>query len=227
LNDEWATPQDLFDKLNKEFGFYTDLCANKDNNKCDLYTTDVEKYVSDSVTANTTGISHTYWMNPPYSRGNIDMCMEQAYKLSTRGHTVVCLVRCDPSTQWFQKHVDGVAAEVRMLDSRVRFVGASSAYNFPCCVVVYRQTSDCKIVLYKKITQLVSADDIQHAGTMADKVIQRMCSGDSEFEEASGMLHSIRRQDVKIEASPDQGIQRDFVEETAGDMPTVPDDIIA
>jgi len=79
-----------------------------------------------------------------------------------------------------------------------------------------------KIVLYKKITQLVSADDIQHAGTMADKVIQRMCSGDSEFEPASGMLHSIRRQD-EIKAEPDKELQGSTPKETTGDLPPVPD----
>lgn len=32
--DEWATPQDFFDRLNAEFHFETDVCATAQNAKC-------------------------------------------------------------------------------------------------------------------------------------------------------------------------------------------------
>lgn len=38
-SDVWATPQDLFDELNKEFGFNLDPCALPDNAKCEKYFT--------------------------------------------------------------------------------------------------------------------------------------------------------------------------------------------
>ena len=79
-----------------------------------------------------------------------------------------------------------------------------------------------KIILYKKVTQLVSAESINHAETMAQKVVQRMCSGDAEFEPASGMLHSIKVQ-YEIKAEPDKGLQRDFVEEATQQVPSVSD----
>jgi site-specific DNA-methyltransferase (adenine-specific) len=37
--EEWGTPQDLFDKLNDEFDFTLDPCANDENHKCDKYYT--------------------------------------------------------------------------------------------------------------------------------------------------------------------------------------------
>lgn len=37
--DVWATPQDLFDKLNAEFGFNLDPCALPENAKCEKYFT--------------------------------------------------------------------------------------------------------------------------------------------------------------------------------------------
>lgn len=37
--DLWATPQDFYDKLNNEFHFNLDPCANKDNHKCEKYFT--------------------------------------------------------------------------------------------------------------------------------------------------------------------------------------------
>lgn len=33
-SEEWGTPQGLFNKLNKEFSFTLDICANKENAKC-------------------------------------------------------------------------------------------------------------------------------------------------------------------------------------------------
>lgn len=37
---EWATPQDFFDKLNDEFHFTLDPCADDSNYKCDRYFTE-------------------------------------------------------------------------------------------------------------------------------------------------------------------------------------------
>lgn len=37
--DLWSTPQELFDKLNKEFNFTLDPCANHINAKCQKYYT--------------------------------------------------------------------------------------------------------------------------------------------------------------------------------------------
>ena len=38
-SDEWATPQQFFDKLNDEFHFDLDPCANADNHKCSEFFT--------------------------------------------------------------------------------------------------------------------------------------------------------------------------------------------
>ena len=37
--DNWETPQDFFDKLNAEFHFDLDVCADESNHKCDTYYT--------------------------------------------------------------------------------------------------------------------------------------------------------------------------------------------
>lgn len=38
-SDEWATPAELFDELNREFEFDLDPCATHENHKCDKYFT--------------------------------------------------------------------------------------------------------------------------------------------------------------------------------------------
>lgn len=37
--DNWSTPQDFFDKLNDEFHFTLDVCADENNHKCEHYYT--------------------------------------------------------------------------------------------------------------------------------------------------------------------------------------------
>ena len=37
--DKWATPQDFFEKLNDEFHFTLDPCADEFNHKCEKYFT--------------------------------------------------------------------------------------------------------------------------------------------------------------------------------------------
>ena len=61
---EWETPQDLFDKLDKEFNFVLDPCATEDNAKCKNY-----------LTKQNDGLSYPWlefdgpvFMNPPYGR---------------------------------------------------------------------------------------------------------------------------------------------------------------
>lgn len=35
--DQWATPQEFFDELNREFNFNLDPCADETNHKCKTY----------------------------------------------------------------------------------------------------------------------------------------------------------------------------------------------
>jgi phage N-6-adenine-methyltransferase len=138
MNDEWETPDELFEVLDREFDFGFDLCANILNARCPDYTDDVAEYV-DSYSGEEHG---QYWMNPPYSRSKIGTCMKAAWDLAQMGKYVVCLVRDDPSARWYQNYVDGKATEVRRLKHRVKFKGAEDSYNFPCCVVVYRDNTE-------------------------------------------------------------------------------------
>lgn len=60
--DQWATPQHLFDKLNEEFHFTLDVCADYTNRKVDRFF-DVK---ADGLKQDWT--KDIAWMNPPYGR---------------------------------------------------------------------------------------------------------------------------------------------------------------
>jgi site-specific DNA-methyltransferase (adenine-specific) len=76
---EWSTPLVLFKGLDDEFHFTLDVCASPSNAKCDRF-----------FTIHDDGLSQPWapavcWMNPPYSRGIIDLWMKKALKESRGG----------------------------------------------------------------------------------------------------------------------------------------------
>lgn len=60
--DQWATPHDFFDKLNNEFQFDLDPCADETNAKCKKYYTKED----DGLAQNWDGFR--VFCNPPYGR---------------------------------------------------------------------------------------------------------------------------------------------------------------
>lgn len=75
--DMWATPQNFFDELNREFKFNTDVCATKENAKCPIHFTPKE----DGLRQEWKGVC---WMNPPYGR-QIGKWVKKAYESAMGG----------------------------------------------------------------------------------------------------------------------------------------------
>jgi len=75
--DEWATPLDLFQELDREFGFTLDVCADDWNHKTLRY---FDK-TADGLSQNWEGVC---WMNPPYGR-QIGAWLKKAYESSGGG----------------------------------------------------------------------------------------------------------------------------------------------
>lgn len=128
-SDEWATPQEFFDRLDDEFHFDIDVCATPENAKCPRYFTKEQ----DGLKQEWEGIC---WMNPPYGR-EISRWMKKAYESSQGGATVVCLIPSRTDTKWWHEYVIGHASDVRFVRGRIRFSGKDPA-PFPSAVVVYR-----------------------------------------------------------------------------------------
>ena len=147
-NDEWQTPQELFDKLNEEFDFDLDVAATNINNKCLCAFYYCEPWWQDALKAEKWYIPSeetkkpTCWMNPPYSRGNIDQFCQKAYEESQKGCTVVGLLPLR-SASWFHKCVMK-AHEIRFLTRRVKFIDpetgkpSKGSPNFDSIIVVWK-----------------------------------------------------------------------------------------
>ena len=79
--DEWETPKELFNILNKQYHFDLDCCANIKNRKTKLY--------FDDFLNNVTGI-YGVWMNPPFSKAR--EMFEHFFEIVQHG---VAIYRCD------------------------------------------------------------------------------------------------------------------------------------
>jgi phage N-6-adenine-methyltransferase len=126
--DDWETPQDLFDNLNAEYHFTTDVCATAANAKCDNYFTPEQNGLEQEWTG-------TCWMNPPYGRV-IGLWMRKAYEASLAGATVVCLVPSRTDTKWWHEYA--MKGEVTFIRGRLHFGNHEHPAPFPSAIVVFR-----------------------------------------------------------------------------------------
>ena len=127
---EWATPQDFYDVLNKEFHFGLDAAATDENRKCESWYTKK----SDALNESWSGFGNV-WCNPPYGRG-IGAWVEKAYHESVQGVTVVMLLPARTDTKWWHAYIDG-KAEFRFVKGRLKFGGCKNSAPFPSVVVVF------------------------------------------------------------------------------------------
>jgi site-specific DNA-methyltransferase (adenine-specific) len=128
-SDNWATPNKLFNDLNKEFNFTLDPCADSTNKKCSKYFT-----ISDNGLEQDWG-TNIVFMNPPYGR-QIKNWMKKAYESSTKGATVVCLVPSRTDTKWW--HDYAINGEIRFIKGRLKFGNAIHNAPFPSAIIIFK-----------------------------------------------------------------------------------------
>lgn len=129
--DKWATPDKIFKPLMEEFGFTLDPCCEEQNAKAVFYFTIAE----DGLKQDWSG--HTVYVNPPYSRGNIDKWVEKCFKESQKPKTiVVALLPVSTSADWWHRWV-WKKATLRFIKGRVQFVGAEHTAPFSSVIAIW------------------------------------------------------------------------------------------
>ncbi len=132
---DWATPSDLFKKLDAEFHFTLDVCAQRHNAKCRRFFSPKRDGLKQSWAA------ETCWMNPPYGRGVVERWVRKAYVESrTLCTIVVCLLKVSTDTAWW--HDYAMKGEIRFLRGRVKFLRPDGkpvgSPPFASAVVIFR-----------------------------------------------------------------------------------------
>lgn len=127
--DEWATPQDLFDKLNAEFHFELDVCATGENAKCARFYTKEDGGLDNDWTARN-------WCNPPYS--DIKRWVAKARREQLKGNMTVMLIPARTDTAFFHDSIYQQAnVEIRFLRGRLKFGEATNSAPFPSMLVIF------------------------------------------------------------------------------------------
>ena len=129
-SNEWNTPDDLYNKLEKEFNFTLDPCTNGENNKCDKFYTEKENGLIQDWSKD------IVFMNPPYGR-QISQWIEKAYNESLKGSKVVCLIPSRTDTKYWHDFIFNKASEVRFIKGRLKFGDSKNSAPFPSAIVVY------------------------------------------------------------------------------------------
>lgn len=133
--DDWETPQEFFNILDKEFSFTLDACASKENTKCKKFYTKEQN----GLIQNWKG--ETVFCNPPYV--DIEIWCKKCSIEGNKPNTVVVLlmpVRSD--TKYWHNYIMK-AEEIRFVKGRIHFLlngVAQKQTNFPSCVIVFRKT---------------------------------------------------------------------------------------
>lgn len=107
-SDNWATPQELYKKLDDEFHFDYDPCPLHGNG----------------------GLKGDWgernFINPPYSRKLKDAFVKKAVEQAKKGKLCVLLLPVSTSTALFHDWILPNAKDIRFLRGRVKFLGINT-----------------------------------------------------------------------------------------------------
>lgn len=135
-SDEWGTPQDFFNQVDKEFNFTLDAASTHENAKC------LKHFTKEDNGLNQSWKGEIVWINPPYGgRGTIEAWVKKAYDESLNGVTSVLLlpVRTDVG-YWHDYCMKG---EIRFIRGRLKFENndlneTKNSAPFASAIIIFR-----------------------------------------------------------------------------------------
>ena len=139
--DDWETPQDFYNKLNEEFHFTLDPCADEFNHKCEKYYTEKDDGLKQDWS------EETVFVNPPYSTTAQNQWVKKCYEESKKTNTkIVMLLPARTDTSRFHDYILH-KAEIRFIRGRLIFEingnpildkkGKPQPAPFPCMIAIY------------------------------------------------------------------------------------------
>ena len=132
--EDWETPQDLFDELDREFDFFLDVCATKENTKCKRYFTKEDDGLKKDWYMENSCKGNYLWMNPPYGREIGDWI-----KKASEERQVVALLPARTDTKYFHDYIyNKPNVEIRFLKGRLKFSNSKNSAPFPSMIVIFK-----------------------------------------------------------------------------------------
>lgn len=119
--DDWETPIEFYQELNKEFNFNFDPCP---------------------INANFDGLSidwkESNFVNPPYSK--LGLWIKKSYEESNKGKLVVMLIPSRTDTKAFHEYIYN-KSEIRFIKGRLKFKNGNEKLQpapFPSMLVIFK-----------------------------------------------------------------------------------------
>lgn len=132
-SDEWETPQNFFNKLNKTYKFTLDPCSTIESAKCKKYYTLEDNGLTKSWK------NETVFVNPPY--GNIKEWVKKAHdESSNNGALVVMLIPARTDTRYWHDYIMKEADSIYFVKGRLKFGNSPNSAPFPSAVVIFDKT---------------------------------------------------------------------------------------
>jgi len=149
-SDEWATPQEFYDKLNEIFGFTLDPCATHENHKCDKYFTMEDDGLAQSWSGETSFVNNPYSANKQWSQ----KCVEEGLKEDT---LVAMLLPARVETRFFQDLLFPNSRYVLFVKRRLKFGGHKNSAPFPSalCIITTREILPEQLLKLKELGRVL------------------------------------------------------------------------
>lgn len=114
--DDWATPEDFYNKLNEEFDFNFDPCP---------YQHDINLWDGLKI-----DWKDRNYINPPYSQKLKESFVLKAIDESKKGKLCVMLLPVSTSTKLFHEHILPNNPTIRFIKGRLKFSGINTKGEF-------------------------------------------------------------------------------------------------
>ncbi len=134
-SNEWSTPKDFFDELNKEFHFTLDPCSTHENAKC------IKHFTLEDDGLEKDWTKDTVFMNPPYGGHTADW-LKKALVSAQGGATVVCLIVSSTDRSYWHDVIFPHASQIRFIRGRLHFGESKSSAPFASAIVIFKKTWD-------------------------------------------------------------------------------------
>lgn len=130
--NDWQTPKELFDALDREFHFTLDPCSTHENALCKRHYTKEE----DGLSQNWGG--EIVFMNPPYGT-ETGKWIRKAYEESLKGAMVVCLIPVRPDNRYWHDIILPYASRIWFIKRRLHFSNSKNTAGFPSALVLFHR----------------------------------------------------------------------------------------
>lgn len=156
-SNDWATPQDFFDKINDKYHFTLDACAIADNAKCANYFTPEQDGLKQDWGNN------IVWCNPPYGR-EIGKWVKKGYDAAMNGALVVMLIPARTDTKYFHDYV--IKGSIEFIKGRLKFGNSKNSAPFPSLLVefIYENFEEFNLTRAETMDEYETQESLRHWG---------------------------------------------------------------